>query len=73
MNRSASRFYVFQLVAGSFQTCFTGQSPAQTIFSLQANRIVIDLHSYNVCFAGRLIFEPVPYLHHDTASFLDLA
>ena len=60
------------LLASSFQTCFTSQSPAQTVFPLQAKRIVINFHSYNVDLSGCLIFEPVAYLHHGTVSFLDL-
>jgi len=38
----------------------------------QAKRIVINFHSYNVYLSGCLIFEPVPYFHHGTVSFLDL-
>jgi hypothetical protein len=72
MNSFASRFYVVQLIASSSQIFFTGQSPAQTVFSLQAKRIVTHLHSENVCLSACLIFEPVPYLHHGTASFFDL-
>jgi len=57
---SASRCDVFQLLASSFQTLFTSQSPAQTVFPLQAKRIVINFHSYNIDLSGCLIFEPVP-------------
>jgi hypothetical protein len=71
-NGSASRYYVFQLLASSFQTLFTGQSPAQTVFPLEAKRIVINFHSYDVNLSRRLIFEPVAYLHHGTIPFLDL-
>jgi hypothetical protein len=38
----------------------------------KAKRIVINFHSYNVYLSGCLIFEPVPYFHHGTVSFLDL-
>ena len=68
----ASRFYVLQLLASSFQTLFTNQSPAQTVFPLQEKRTVISFHSYNVDLSGCLIFEPVPYLHYSTVTFLDL-
>ena len=53
-----------------FQAFFTGQSPAQTVFPLQAKRIVINFHSYDVYLSCCLIFEPVPYLHHSTSPFL---
>jgi len=68
----ASRFYVLQLLASSFQTFFTNQSPAQTVFPLQEKSIVISLHSDDVYLPGYLIFEPVPYFHHSAASFLNL-
>jgi hypothetical protein len=68
-NIFSSRFYVFQSLASPFQTLFTSQSPAQTVFSLQQKRIVISLHSDDVYLPGYLIFEPVPYFHR-AASFL---
>ena len=68
----ASRFYVLQLLASSFQTFFTNQSTAQTVFPFQENRTVISFRSYNVNLSGYLIFEPVPYLHYSTVTFLDL-
>jgi hypothetical protein len=71
-NGSALRSYVVQLLAGLFETCFTSQSAAQTVFSFQAKRIVTDFHSYNVYLSSCLIFEPVSYLHHSTVTFLDL-
>jgi hypothetical protein len=49
-------WYVFQLLASSFQALFASQSPAQTVFSLQAKRIVINFHSYDVDLSGCLIF-----------------
>ena len=39
---------------------------------LQEKRTVISFHSYNVDLSGCLIFEPVPYLHYSTVTFLDL-
>ena len=71
-NVSASRFYVFQLLTSPYQTFFTSQSPAQTIFPLQEKRTVISFRSYDVNLSGCLIFEPVPYLHHSTVTFLHL-
>ena len=68
----ASRFYVLQLLASSFQTFFTNQSPAQTVFPLQEKRTVISFRSYDVNLSGCLIFESVPYLHYSTVTFLDL-
>ena len=68
---SVLRFYAVQLRAGLFQTCFTSQSAAQTVFPFQAKGIVTNFHSYNVYLSGCLIFEPVPYLH-STFTFLDL-
>jgi hypothetical protein len=70
-NGSASRFYVVQFLASLFQTCFTSESAAQTVFPLEAKRIVTNFHSYNVYLSGCLIFEPVSYLHHSTFTFLD--
>ncbi len=70
-NISVSRCYVFHLFASSFQICFTSQSPAQTVFSLQAKRTVINFHSYNVYLSGCLILESVPYFQHSIVSFLD--
>ena len=71
-NMSAIGFYIFQLLASSFQTIFANQSPAQTVFALQEKSIVISLHSDDVYLPGYLIFEPVPYFHHHAVSFLDL-
>jgi len=71
-NMFASRFYVLQLLASSFQTFFTNQSPAQTVFPLQEKRTVISFRSYDVNLSGCLIFESVPYLHYSTVTFLDL-
>jgi hypothetical protein len=68
----ASRCYVFQLLASLSQTFFTSQSSAQTIFPLQAKRIVINFHSYDVYLSGCLIFEPISYFQHGAISFLDL-
>ena len=67
----ASRFYVFQLLASLFQAFFTSQSPPQTVFPLQEKRSVINFHFYDVYLPRCLIFEPIPYLHHSTVSFLD--
>ncbi len=61
--------YVFQLLASSFQALFASQSPAQTVFSLQTKRIVINFHSDDVYLSGCLIFEPVPCFYHGI-SFL---
>ena len=60
-------WYVFQLLASSFQALFAGQSPAQTVFSLQAKRIVINFHyifpvvlSLNL--SPTFIIAPSPFL-----------
>jgi hypothetical protein len=71
-NMFASRFYVIHLLASSFQTFFTNQSPAQTVFPLQEKRTVISFRSYDVNLSRRLIFESVPYFHQGTVSVLDL-
>ena len=69
-NIPASRFYVLQLLANSFQAFFPNQSPAQTVFPLQEKRIVTNFQSYDVNLSGGLISKSVPYFRQDTASFL---
>jgi hypothetical protein len=61
---SASSGEVFQLLTGSLQALFAGQSPAQTVFPLQAKRVVIHFRFDDINFAGYFILKPVPYLHH---------
>jgi hypothetical protein len=62
-NARASRGWVFQLLTGSLQAFFAGQSPAQAVFPLETERVVIQFHSYDVYFPCYLILKPVPYLH----------
>ena len=62
-NVRASRYSVFQFLTGSLQAFFAGQSPAQTVFSLEAKRVVIHFHSYDVYFPCNLILKPIPYFH----------
>ena len=57
--------------ASVYQTFFTNQSPAQTVFPLQEKHIVINFQSYDVNLPGCLIFKSVSYFHQGALSFLD--
>ena len=69
LNRMASGFCIFQLLTGLFQTAFTGQSPSQTVFSLQEKRVAANFHPHDIDLSGCLVFEPVPYFCQSHTSF----